>query len=612
MPLPLSRFIGRSCGLFTLMPVLGGALTLAGSSGAFAQAAGDHWTVPMGTVQGTRYSKLNTINASNVGTLVEEFKFNTGTINGHEGQPLVVGDTMYIVTPFPNKLIALDLRKGGAEKWTYNPGTSEFATGKACCDVVNRGATFADGKIVYNLLDGHTVAVDAQTGREVWKTVVADPTIGETVTGMTLVVGNKVILGNSGGEFGVRGWVKALDLATGLPVWQAYNTGSDAEALIGADFHPFYAKDRGKDLGISSWPGDMWKLGGSTSWGWLTYDPDLNLFYYGTANPGVWNPDMRPGDNKWGSTIWARNPDTGMAAWAYQVTPHESWDYDSIGESIVANLTIDGKKRKVIVHFDKNGFAYTIDRGTGEVIKAPKIGNVTWADHVDLTTGEPIVNEAFVPHQGRLTRGICPTPAGVKDQEPSAFSPDTTLFYVPAINFCNDFEPLKAKYIQGAPFMGNNNIFQPGPGGFGGELIAWNASTGQRAWAIKETFPVYSGVLATAGNLVFYGTLDSIFKAVDATTGKVLFQTKLECGIMGAPMTYTAPDGKQRVAVYSGTGSLGGGFVGGQCPAADETAGTRGVQGGPLATAIAGLKVKAPPAAVPAPKSGALHVFKLP
>jgi alcohol dehydrogenase (cytochrome c) len=611
MPLPQSRFVRRACGLVTLAPAMGTALTLAGAaSGAFAQAAGDHWTVPAGTVQGTRYSKLNAINSGNVSTLVEEFKFDTGTVNGHEGQPLVVGDTMYVVTPFPNKLIALDLRHPGTAKWTYNPGTDIFATGKACCDVVNRGATYADGKIVYNLLDGHTVAVDAQTGVEVWRATVADPTIGEVVTGPTLVVGNKVILGNSGGEFGVRGWVQALDLATGLPVWKAYNTGPDADVLIGADFHPFYAKDRGKDLGVATWPGDMWKLGGSTSWGWLSYDPDANLFYYGTANPGVWNPDMRPGDNKWGSTIWARNPDTGMAAWAYQVTPHESWDYDSIGESIVANITVDGKKRKVIVHFDKNGFAYTIDRFTGEVIKAPKFGHVTWADHVDLATGLPAVNPGKEPHQGKITDNICPTPTGVKDQEPSAFSPDTGLFYVPTLNFCNNFEPLKAKYIQGAPFMGNNNVFLPGPGGFGGELLAWNASTGQKAWAVEETFPVYSGVLATAGNLVFYGTLDSKFKALNATTGKVLFEAQLECGIMGSPMTYTAPDGRQRVAVYTGTGNLAGGFVGGPCPGQGADA-ARGAQGA-LAQAIAGMKVKAPAPPSKPPTSGAVHVFMLP
>ena len=612
MPLSLSRFIGRAGGFAAQLPTLGAALALAGaSSGAVAQGAGDQWTVPAGTVQGTRYSTLTGIDTSNVSRLVEEFRVATGTVASHEGQPLVVGDTMYVVTPWPNLLIALDLTHPGTKKWTYTPGTDFFAHGKACCDVVNRGATYVDGKIIYNLLDSHTVAVDAQTGKEVWRTLVGDTTIGEVMTGAPLVVGSKVIVGNSGGEFGVRGWVQALDVATGRPAWKAYSTGSDADALIGSGFRPFYAKDRGTDLGLSTWPGKMWQLGGSTSWGWITYDPDTNLIFYGTANPGVWNPDMRRGDNKWGATIWARNPDTGAAAWAYQVTPHDGWDFDAINESIVADLQVGGKVRKVIVHFNKNGFAYTIDRMTGEVLKAAKFGNVTWADHIDLKTGEPAVNPGFEPHEGQITQNVCPGPTGVKDQEPAAFSPVTGLFYVPTLNFCNAIEPLKALYIQGTPFMGVSNTFALGPGGFAGELVAWNAATGQRAWSIQEPLPVYSGVLATAGNLVFYGTLDNLFKAVDATTGKLLFQTQLECGIVGAPMTYTAPDGGQRVAVYTGTGWLAGGFAGAPCPAPEGQA--VGNARGPLGTAIAGLHLKpAPPAAGKAPTSGAVHVFKLP
>jgi alcohol dehydrogenase (cytochrome c) len=609
MPLSLSRFVGRSCGLAALLPLLASAPTQAGApAGTFAQGAGDEWTVPAGTVQGTRFSKLKQIDTGNVSTLVEEFSVPTGAVASHEGQPLVVGDTMYVVTPWPNLLIALDLKHAGKKKWTYSPGTSLFAHGKACCDVVNRGAVYADGKIIYNLLDAHTVAVDATTGKEVWRTQVGDPTIGEVTTGAPLVVHGKVIIGNSGGEFGVRGWVQALDVATGMPVWKAYSTGSDADALIGRNFHPFYAKDQGNDLGLASWAGTAWMQGGSTSWGWITYDPEVNLVFYGTANPGVWNPDMRPGDNKWGASIWARDPDTGKAAWAYQVTPHDGWDYDAINESIVADLMIAGVKRKVIVHFNKNGFAYTIDRSTGEVINAPKFGNVTWADHVDLKTGEPVVNPGMRPHTGKLTQNICPTPTGVKDQEPSAFSPATGLFYVPTLNFCNNFEPLKAIYLQGTPFMGNDNIFLPGPGGFGGELVAWNAATGQRAWSIQEPLPVYSGVLATAGNLVFYGTLDRMFKAVDATTGQVLFEKQLECGIVGAPMSYTAPDGRQRVAVYTGTGWLAGGFAGGPCPAQAGAMGARG----PLGTAIDTLHLKPVAQADPPPTSGAVHVFMLP
>ena len=589
-----------------LAPLVLAALPLV----AAAQGAGAEWSTPSGNSQATRYSTLTDITSANVGKLVEEFSFPTGTRAGHQGQPLVVGSRMYIVTPFPNKLIALDLAHPGLTLWTFNPGANQYARGVACCDVVNRGAVYADGKIIYNVLDDTTVAVNAITGKLVWRTKLGDPTTGETLTGAPIVAHNKVIVGNAGGELGIRGWVQALDLKTGKPLWKAYNTGPDAEVKIGAAFKPFYAKDKGTDLGVSSWPAGMWKQGGSTSWAWFSYDPGLNLLFHGTGNPGVWNPDMRPGDNKWGSAIFARNPDTGEAVWAYQLTPHDGWDYDAVNESIVADLPIGGKTRKVVVHFNKNGFAYTIDRATGEVINANKFGHVTWADHVDLATGAPVVNPGMSPHEGQITKGICPSPLGVKDFEPASFSPATGLFYVPAINFCDDLEPLRAIYIAGTPFMGADLAFAPGPGGYLGELVAWDAAKGERVWSVPEPLPLYAGTLATAGNVVFYGTLDKKFKAVDATTGKVLFQTQLECGVLGNPISYTAPDGKQRVAVYTGVGWLPGGFAGGTCPAGGGGEG----EGTTLSRAAARLQAsKSPAAAVAAaPTSGMLHVFKLP
>ena len=589
-----------------LAPLVLAALPLV----AAAQGAGAEWSTPSGNSQATRYSTLNDITSANVGKLVEEFSFPTGTRAGHQGQPLVVGSRMYIVTPFPNKLIALDLAHPGLTLWTFNPGANQYARGVACCDVVNRGAVYADGKIIYNVLDDTTVAVDAITGKLVWRTKLGDPTTGETLTGAPIVAKNKVIVGNAGGELGIRGWVQALDLKPGKSLWKAYNTGPDAEVKIGAAFKPFYAKDKGTDLGVSTWPAGMWKQGGSTSWAWFSYAPGLNLLFHGTGNPGVWNPDMRPGDNKWGSAIFARNPDTGEAVWAYQLTPHDGWDYDAVNESIVADLPIGGKTRKVVVHFNKNGFAYTIDRATGEVINANKFGHVTWADHVDLATGAPVVNPGMAPHEGQITKGICPSPLGAKDFEPASFSPATGLFYVPAINFCDDLEPLRAIYIAGTPFMGADLAFAPGPGGYLGELVAWDAAKGERVWSVPEPLPLYAGTLATAGNVVFYGTLDKKFKAVDATTGKVLFQTQLECGVLGNPISYTAPDGKQRVAVYTGVGWLPGGFAGGTCPAGGGGEG----EGTTLSRAAARLQAsKSPAAAVAAaPTSGMLHVFKLP
>lgn len=586
------------------------AMALA-QGGAQAQAAGAEWTTPSGTLQATRYSSLTQIDASNVGRLVEDFSFATGSTATHQGQPLVVGSTMYVVTPFPNRLVALDLAHGGQVKWTFRPSVNEFARGVACCDVVNRGAVYANGKVIYSVLDATVVAVDAVTGKQVWRKKLGDPTKGETLTGAPLVVKDKVIVGNAGGELGVRGWVQALNVNTGATVWKAFNTGPDVDVKIGSAFKPFYAKDRGTDLGASSWPGTMWKQGGSTSWAWFSYDPQLDLLYYGTGNPGVWNADMRPGDNKWGASIFARKPDTGEAVWAYQLVPHDGWDYDAVNESIVADLTIDGKARKTVVHFNKNGFAYVLDRATGEVIKAPKLGNVTWADHVDLATGKPKVVAGQETHEGVQSPNICPSALGAKDWEPASFSPSTGLFYVPAINLCNSFYPMKAVYIAGTPFIGNDLAIAPGPGGNMGELVAWNAATGQRAWTVPEPLPVYAGTLATAGNVVFYGTLDKHFKAVDARTGALLFDKVLECGIVGNPMTFTGADGRQRVAVYTGVGWLAGGFAGGTCPAGSGGGDlTAGEQEGEHAERKRGKAVAG--AATAAPTSGMLHVFKLP
>ena len=587
---------GRGGSMRVHVPLLAFALMLTAATApqlAHAQAAaGPEWTTPSGTLQGTRYSSLSQITSTNVGTLVEEFSFPTGTKASHQGQPLIVGNRMYIVTPFPHKLIALDLASNGKVLWTFNPEPSEYAPGVACCDAVNRGAAYGNGKIIYNVLDDTTVAVDAVTGKLVWRARLGNVRSGETLTGAPIVIKDKVIVGNAGGEFGIRGWVQALNVNTGAPVWKAYNTGPDADVKIGSTFRAFYAKDRGSDLGATSWSLDgkstTWKQGGATAWGWFTYDPVLNLVYYGTANPGVWNPDMRPGDNKWGATIFARNPDTGQAVWAYQLTPHDSWDFDAMSESVVVDLTIGGRLRKAMVHFDKNGFAYTLDRSSGEVMVAQKFAHTTWASHVDLASGKPVLNKDMQPHEGIITKNICPSPLGAKEFSPVAFSPKTQLFYVPGINFCDNFEPLRALFISGTPFTGAALEFAPGPGGFLGELIAWDGATGTRKWSVPEKLPLYGGVLATAGNVVFYGTLDKSFKAVDATTGRVLFDKKLPCGIASNPVSYTGSDGKQRIAVYTGLGWLAGAFAGGTCPVIGEENGVKTVD------------------------SGLLHVFKLP
>src|SRR5438094_3726831 len=308
---------------------------------------------------------------------------------------------MYAVTPYPNVLYAFDLtREGYPLKWKYRPYVNPAAIGIACCDVINRGAFYADGKIVYNLLDGHTVAIDTATGKEVWKTQVAEVRAGETTPMAPLVVKDRVIVGTSGGEYGVRGWVKGLNLATGRVVWTAYNTGPDGEVLARpGTFRPFY--DRGADLGRTSWPEGGWKHGGAPVWGWLSYDPELDLVYYGTANPGPWNAEQRPGDNKWTATIFARRPATGEARWAYQVSPHDLYDYDGVNELVLLDLDLAGRRRKVAVRPDRNGYVYVLDRATGEVLSATPFGYVTTTKGVDLTSGRLTYVDAKKPELGK-------------------------------------------------------------------------------------------------------------------------------------------------------------------------------------------------------------------
>ncbi len=515
------------------------------------------WTHPAGDYANTRYSPLSKINTTNVQNLHMVSSYSVGIPHGFEGQPLVVGDTLYMVTPYPNNLIALDLTKPGfPQKWIYQPHPDIRSVGIACCDVVNRGADYADGKIIYNTLDGHTVAVDAKTGKLAWETQVGDVNLGETITIAPLVVKNVVLTGISGGELGVRGRLTGMDLKTGKILWRAWSSGSDADVRIGPDFKAYYAKDQGKDLGLTSWTPGQWKRGGGTIWGWLSYDPQLNLVYYGTGNPGVWNPDMRPGSNHWSITVFARNPETGMAKWADQLVPHDSWDYDEIMENILVDMPWNGQERKLLLHPGRTGFMYVMDRETGEILSADKyVPSTNWANGYDLKTGLPDINLDKRAHFGKYTMDICPSSTGGKDFIPSAFSPKTGLLYIPSHNTCMDYEGTAVNYIAGTPYLGASVRMYPGPGGYQGELIAWDVAKRKEVWGIKDpVLPVYAGVLATGGDLVFYGTMEGWFRAVDARTGKILWQVKTSSGIIGDPITFVGPDGKQYVAIFSGIG----------------------------------------------------------
>lgn len=569
----------------------------AGAAGVEPAEDGE-WRIPAKNFASTRYSGLAQINAGNVTRLQPAFTFSTGVLRGHEAVPIVAGNTMYIVTPHPNFLYALDLSRGGALKWKYEPGTSRAARGVACCDVVNRGAAYADGRVFFNTLDVHTVAVDGETGKELWKVKLGEINRGESMTMAPLVVGDKVYVGNSGGEFGVRGWITALDASTGKTLWRAYSTGPDADVLIGPRFKPFYEADRIPNLGVSTWPAEQWKIGGGAVWGWISYDSAANAVLYGTSNPGTWNPALRPGDNKWASSVFARDADTGEALWAYQWTPHDEHDYDGINENILVDLPWGGAARKLLIRPERNGFMYVMDRTTGEVLAADPYGTVNWATSIDLKTGRPVLN----PEKrtgNRRAQNVCPAAPGMKDWQPAAFSYRTGLLYVPHNNLCMDYAGGEANYIAGTPYVGAEVRMYAGPGGHRGVFTAWDPVARRKAWEIKERFPVWSGALVTAGDVVFYGTMDRWFKAVDARSGKLLWSFQVGSGIIGQPMTYRGPDGRQYVAILSGVGGWAGAAALGIMPEADPF----------IALGFADAMKDLPEHTA---EGGTLHVFALP
>jgi alcohol dehydrogenase (cytochrome c) len=436
--------------------------------------------------------------------------------------------------------------------------------------VVNRGAAYFNGKIYYNTLDLHTVAVDAATGKEVWNTGLGSIRKGESMTMAPIVAKGRVIVGNSGGEMGVRGWLAGLDAETGKVIWRAYTTGPDSDVLIGPNFKPFYPMDQGKNLGTKSWSGDQWRIGGGSAWSWISYDPDLDLIYYGTANASPWNADQRPGDNKWTSTLFARRPETGEAIWAYQMNPHDDHDYDGVNENILLDLNINGRMRKVLAHPDRNARMYIMDRATGEVLSAEAYAHQNTSEYVDLKTGrlKPVPAKAT---GYKTVRDICPAAPGGKDWQPSSYSPRTGWIYIPHNNLCMEMQGTQANYIAGTPYLGAVVRMYAGPGDYRGVLSAWDVVKAKTMWSIHERFPVWSGTVVSAGDVVFYGTMDGWFKAVDATNGKQLWQYKTESGIISQPVTYKGPDGKQYVAVVAGVGGWSGAIVSGGLNPKDQS-----------------------------------------
>jgi PQQ-dependent dehydrogenase (methanol/ethanol family) len=527
----------------------------------------NNWAMPSLTYDAQRYSTLKQINTGNVGKLQVAWTFSTGVLRGHEGAPLVIGNVMYVHTPFPNNVFALDLNNDGKILWKYEPKQDPNVIPVMCCDTVNRGLSYGAGKIFLYQADTTLVALDAKTGKVAWTAKNGDPTKAQTGTSAPFVIKDKVLVGISGGEFGVQCHVTAYDINTGKQVWRAFSEGPDDQILVDPEKTTALGKPIGKDSSIKTWQGDQWKIGGGCTWGWMAYDPQLNLVYYGSGNPSTWNPKQRPGDNKWSMTIWARNPDTGMAKWVYQMTPHDEWDYDGVNEMILTDQQINGRQRKLLTHFDRNGLGYTLDRETGELLVAQKYDpKVNWTTGVDMnknspTYGRPTVVSQYSTDQNgedHNTKGICPAALGSKDEQPAAYSPETQLFYVPTNHVCMDYEPFKVSYTAGQPYVGATLSMYPPPGDSNmGNFIAWDGKTGKIVWSDPELFSVWSGALATAGGVVFYGTLEGYLKAVDAKTGKELYKFKTPSGIIGNVMTYMH-NGKQYIAVLSGVGGWAG------------------------------------------------------
>ena len=513
--------------------------------GVAASASAQNWPVYGGDSGNTRFSTSTQINTGNVNKLKVQWALQLGTTRSQESTPILVGDTLFVTSSFgPKNTFAVNA-KTGEVKWTYQPDIPKGIDQFACCDVPNRGVAHADGKIFLGRLDAHVVALDAKSGKELWKTMIVDYTQGSVITSPPTLVKNLVITGFGGGEYGARGAIVALDQATGKEVWRTQTIPQPGEP------------------GGDTWKGDSGKFGGSTAWYVGSYDPKLNLVYYGTSNPSPWSGPVRGNDssdigkfsNLYSASVLAMNADTGKITWHYQFTPHDVWDYDGVNELVFADLPFDGKKVPVIMQANRNGFFYVIDRANGKLMSAKQyIEGVNWATGIDMKTGTPIeaAGNAKRPGMKRKAADICPNLIGGKNWMPMSYSAQTGLVYIPTMNLCMDLEGIQADYKRGAFYLGVNfDLGKVGPGGHMGGVKAWDPVKQQQVWFNKEALPFNGGMMSTAGGLLFHGDIKGIFRATDAKNGKELWKFNTGSGITAAPMTYTL-DGKQYVAVVSG------------------------------------------------------------
>ncbi len=580
--------MSRSLGLVTLyglssIAALAASQAMANSEVEKRAADPNQWAAPGRDNKQTRFSPLGDINTGNVNKLQMIWSQSTGALRGHEGQPVVIDNVggkpmMYMVSGCPdmskcNIVQALDLSDPDNPKqvWNYVKKTDrdESAVPRACCDTVNRGPAYADGKVIYATLDGYVIALDAVTGAEAWVIKHAYPDKGETITNAPLIAENLVIIGFGGDEFAARGRVTAYDIKSGKVVWNCHSTGSDKDVCLTPETNkanPHYGT-AGQDLGIKTFPNDDWKIGGGSAWGWFSYDAELKMVYYSTGNPGLWSPSYRctekthdecntgKFDNKWSMTIFGRKVDTGEAVFAYQMTPFDQWDYDGINENILVDMDVDGKKRKTLVHFDRNGFAYVLDRTDGTLLRAHKYVTTDWAEKIDLKTGRPVKVREHSPLERGRNVSACPSAMGGKDQQPCSVDPaEPNKFYCPTNNWCMELEPQERTHTQqGTVYVFANVYMYPEKPGITGKLKKFDVLTGTADWEIPDQYPNWGGSLTTAGGLVFYGSLGGDFRAVDRKTGKVAWSRKLASGIIGNPISYKVK-GKQYIAILSGIG----------------------------------------------------------
>ncbi len=512
-----------------------------------AKTTGDVVTYGMGQ-QGQRYSPLTTINDKNVSKLVPAFAFSYGgeKQRGQEAQPLVSNGKIFVTASY-SRLYAID-SKTGDELWQYDHRLPEGIL--PCCDVVNRGAALYDNLVIFGTLDAKLVALDQDTGDVVWKEKIDNYKDGYSNTAAPLIVNGKVITGVSGGEFGVVGRVEARDAKTGKMIWMRPTIEGHMGTL------------NGKDNGISgttnaTWPGDLWKTGGAATWNGGTYDPETNLIFFGTGNPAPWNAHLRPGDNLFSTSTVAIDPDTGKIKWHYQFTPNDGWDFDGVNETVSFNA--DGKK--LAGHADRNGFFYVLDRTNGKLQNAfPFVNRTDWAKGIDLKTGRPIETGVRAGDPSKSADGkkgkqifVAPSFLGGKNWMPMAYSKDTGLFYVPANEWGMDLWNEPVTYKKGAAYLGAGFTIKPLNDDYIGTLRAYDPKTGKRVWEYRNKAPLWGGVMATAGNLVFTGTPEGYLKAFNAKTGEELWKFQTGSGVVGCPITWEE-NGEQFIAVPSGWG----------------------------------------------------------